>query len=139
MILVGFDDVLLARADVVVFNVVGGVETLDKELETRRGVFPDFVPEGMSLSVIRCCNLIDDIGAYGSSLCHRLFRGCKEIWWWFVVDKVADLMGGRIFFDLATYNLAGRDPVYCYRTLTTMTVSIILIFDLLILGRLMNG
>ena len=55
-----------------------------------------------------------------------------------MVDEVAALLGGWIFFDLATYNLAGRVPVDCYLTLTRMTVSIILIFDPLILGRLMN-
>ena len=53
MILLGFDEDLLARAEVVVVEVAGGVETLDKELEMRRGVFPDFVPGGMFLSVIR--------------------------------------------------------------------------------------
>lgn len=48
-ILLGFED-LFARAEVVVVMVVGGVETLDSELETRRGVLPGLGPGGMSWS-----------------------------------------------------------------------------------------
>ena len=48
MILLDFDD-LAARAGVLAFVVVGGVDTFDSELETRRGVFPDLDPGGMVL------------------------------------------------------------------------------------------
>lgn len=52
-ILLGFDD-LLPRAVAVVVVVVGGVETFDSELETRRGVLPGLGPGGIfwSWSVI---------------------------------------------------------------------------------------
>lgn len=46
MTLLGFED-LFPRAGVVVVVVVGGVDTLDNELETRRGVLPGLGPGGM--------------------------------------------------------------------------------------------
>lgn len=46
MILLGFED-LFARVGAEGVVVVGGVETLDSELETRRGVLPGFGPGGM--------------------------------------------------------------------------------------------
>ncbi len=45
-ILLGFED-LFARVGAEAIVVVGGVETLDSELETRRGVLPGLEPGGM--------------------------------------------------------------------------------------------
>lgn len=45
-ILIGLVD-LFARAGAVADVVVGGVETLDRELETRRGVLPGLRPGGI--------------------------------------------------------------------------------------------